>query len=232
MSILQDILQTLKLQAVEGATGLQLEESAVALLKLHKVESAFLNYSPGDNAPKEGFPNVLCVSINGEVIHGIPDSRKFEWGDVVKLDLGIKDSDGNYDDGAITIIVGGAGAGSSIARRLVKATEEALHMGMAAAIPGNTTHDIAKAIAAVAKREGFAIIQGYCGHGINKTLHAPPNVPNEPIGEPVQLEEGTRIAIEPMLSSNKPYTEVAKNKWTVKLKGGGITAHFEKTVTI
>jgi methionyl aminopeptidase len=232
VSLLQDILHALKLQAVEGATGLQLDAAAAALLRLNNVEPAFLNYTPGEPAPKEGFPNVLCVSINGEVIHGIPDDRKFEWGDVVKLDLGLKDANGDFDDGALTVIVGER-AGSAIARRLVAATEEALNAGIAQAKPGKTTHDIAKAIKAVADREGFAVIQGYTGHGINTVLHAPPDVPNEPIGVPVKLEAGTRIAIEPMFSSTRGDTIIdKKNKWTVRLIRGGVAAHFERTVTV
>jgi methionyl aminopeptidase len=232
VSLLQDILHALKLQAVEGATGLQLDAAAATLLKINNVEPAFLNYTPGDNAPKEGFPNVLCVSINGEVIHGIPDDRKFEWGDVVKLDLGLKEANGDFDDGALTVIVGGDRAGSAVARRLVSATEEALNAGLAQAKPGKTTHDIAKAIKAVADREGFSVIQRYTGHGIGKALHQAPDVPNEPIGISTKLEEGMRLAIEPMFSSNKPYTVIAKNKWTVKLQGGGVTAHFERTITV
>jgi methionyl aminopeptidase len=232
VSLLQDILHVLKLQAVEGATGLQLDAAAAALLKLHNVEPAFLNYTPGGNAPTEGFPNVLCVSINGEVIHGIPDERKFEYGDVVKLDLGLKEANGDFDDGALTVIVGER-AGSAVARRLVAATEEALNAGIAAARPGKTTHDIAKAIRAVADREGFSVILGYTGHGIGKSLHQAPDVPNEPIGVAVKLEEGMRLAVEPMFSSNKPFTVVdKKNKWTVRLQGGGIASHFERTVTV
>jgi methionyl aminopeptidase len=259
VSILQNILHVLKLQAVEGATGLQLDAAAAALLRLHNVESAFLNYTPGGNAPAEGFPNVLCVSINGEVIHGIPDERKFEYGDVVKLDLGLKEkrvcgefchgADSvpektpcvncgdqkfyyEFDDGALTVIVGER-AGSATARRLVAATEEALNAGIAQAKSGKITFDIARAIKAVADREGFAVIQGYTGHGIGKTLHQAPDVPNEPIGVPVKLEVGMRLAIEPMFSSTKGYTIVdKKNKWTVKLIRGGVAAHFERTVTV
>jgi methionyl aminopeptidase len=232
VSLLQDILHALKLQAVEGVTGIQLDAAAAALLRLNNVEPAFLNYTPGAPAPTEGFPNVLCVSINGEVIHGIPDERKFEYGDVVKLDLGLKEANGDFDDGALTVIVGER-AGSSVARRLVAATEEALNAGIAQAKPGRTTHDIARAIKAVADREGFSVIQGYTGHGIGKALHQAPDVPNEPIGPSIKLEEGMRLAIEPMFSSNKPFTVVdKKNKWTVRLQGGGLSAHFERTVTV
>jgi methionyl aminopeptidase len=231
-SPLQSILEILAALTVEGSTGKNLDSLASGLLRQQKVESAFLHYTPGGNAPTEGFPNVLCVSINGEVIHGIPDDRKFQFGDIVKLDLGLKDAEGNFDDGALTVIVGER-AGSAVARRLVKTTKEALEAGVAQAKAGNTTHDIARAIYAVAQREGFSVIEGYSGHGIGTALHMAPDVPNKPVGVPVKLEAGMRLAIEPMLSSNKGYTVIDKNnKWTVKLQGGGVSAHFERTVTV
>ena len=232
MSILQDILNVLATQAIEGATGKQLDKTAADLLKFYKVESAFLNYKPGATASAEGegFPNVLCVSINNEVIHGIPDDRKFSWGDVVKLDLGLKDAEGNFDDGALTVIVGDR-AGSANARKVVKATREALEAGIAQAKVGNTTHDIAKAIQAVAEKYGVAIIEGYGGHGIGKELHQAPDVPNKPVGNPVKLEAGIRLALEPMFATNRGETFVTKDGWTVKVKSG-LTAHFERTVTI
>jgi len=182
---------------------------------------------------------VLCTSINGEVIHGIPSDRKLEDGDVLKLDCGIKAQDGQYDDGATTVLVGDC---SAVARRLVKSTKEALEAGIKVAKAGNTNHDIAKAIEAVAKRDGFAVIHGYGGHGIGTELHMPPHIPNEmvygadgktPLDECVKLTSGMRIAIEPMLCSSKHgFTKVAADGWTVKLIGGGIATHFERTVEI
>lgn len=236
-TILETILETLSEHVMVGKKTIELDSIASALIRPHNCDPAFLGYKPEGKAT--GYPNVLCVSIDGEVIHGIPSERKIEDGDVVKLDCGIKLPDGQYDDGATTVLVGDC---SSIARRLVKCTKEALEAGVAVAKAGNTNHDIAKAIEAVAVRDGFAVIHGYGGHGISTVLHDQPHIPNEmvykedgktPVDEPVKLVAGMRLAIEPMLSSSKHgFTKVAADGWTVKLIGGGIAAHFERTVEI
>ena len=256
MTILETILQALASSTVEGTTGLDLEAQATSLIALYRVEPAFLGYQPVGLQSK--YPNVLCISINGEVIHGIPDDRKFQDGDVIKIDCGIKYPDGQYDDGATTVVIG---RGSAAARRLVKATREALDAGIAAAKPGATTNDIAEAIEAVAKKYEVAVVHGYGGHGIGTELHMAPFIPNEivpvrkstfegevwlvvdsipnkplepeyEIPEGVVLVEGQRIAIEPMFATVRGFTEVDKNGWTVKVVGGGVAAHFERTVTI
>jgi methionyl aminopeptidase len=230
MSILEDILTTLTSTSTVGTTGLQLDQMAGMLLDLNHCEPAFLGYQP--HGFKEPYPARICVSLNGEVIHGIPDERKFQDGDVIKLDIGLKDKDGQFDDGATTFIVGGKG--SSTARRLLAATQEALAAGIAAAKPGNSTNDIARAIESVARREEFSVIHGYGGHGIGTELHMDPFIPNEVSKdlEEVILVKGMRIAIEPMFATKKGYTEIASNGWTIQLKGGGVAAHFEKTITI
>jgi methionyl aminopeptidase len=236
---------------VEGQTGKNLDAMALSLIRSRGCEPAFLDYRPDGRELSDRFPATLCVSINNEVIHGIPDDRKFQFGDVVSLDLGLKQLQGvckcdvsdtrcscgdkathyEYDDGATTVIVGHR-AGSAVARRLVAATREALDEGCAAAKPGNRIFDISRAIKAVADREKFAIIYGYGGHGIGSQLHMKPFIPNEPFGEDGELAAGQRIAIEPMFSTTKPWTTIAANKWTVKVVGGGLAAHFERTITI
>jgi len=236
-SILELILETVAEHVSVGKKTIELDFMAANLIKLHNCTPAFLGYTPTGNASLKGYPNVLCVSINGEVIHGIPSERKIEDGDVVKLDCGIKMPDGQYDDGATTVLVGDC---SSTARRLVKSTKEALEAGIKQAKAGNTNHDIAKAIEAIAKRDGFAVVHGYGGHGIGTELHQEPHIANEmvykedgtPVDEPVTLVKGTRIAIEPMFASKRGFIEVAPDGWTLKIIGGGIAAHFEKTVTI
>jgi methionyl aminopeptidase len=241
-SPLQSILENLALVVHPGVSTMELEVAAAAMLRLHKVEPAFLGYKP-EGAPGP-YPNVLCVSINNEVIHGIPDAnRKIEDGDVVSLDLGLKKltdqpltgggleklNPWEFDDGALTVICGN---GSSVARRLLVATKAALEAGVIAAKPGKTTHDIGRAIASVASHFNFGIVKGYGGHGIGHALHLPPHIPNEPLGEPLVLEAGKRYAIEPMFSSKKGDVHTEKNGWTVKLNGGGIAAHFERTIQL
>jgi methionyl aminopeptidase len=237
-SPLQNILETLSLSVRAGITTKELDDQAAALCRLHNVTPAFLGYKPPNFGGKEGFPNVLCVSINDEVIHGIPSDRKIEEGDVVKLDLGIE-KDGQFDDGATTVLCGevdeqGRIQGcSATARKLVAATKEALAAGVAQAKVGKTTHDIAKAIEEVAKKHGFHVVHGYGGHGIGEQLHMEPHIPNELDGSHAKpLEAGKRYAIEPMFGSNHGFTSVQKDGWTVKLRNGGLAAHFEQTVTV
>jgi methionyl aminopeptidase len=239
-TLLNSILNTLSIMVQPGVTTKFLDDQAELLCSLHKVKPAFKGYKPPNFGGENGYPNTLCVSINEEVIHGIPSDRKIQEGDVVKLDMGIE-KDGQFDDGATTVLVGeldpktGHILGTSAAsRKLVKATKEALEAGLRQAKAGKTTHDIANAIEGVAKKYDLHVIHGYGGHGIGEQLHMEPHVPNEIGGAapPVKLEAGMRIAIEPMFGTNHGFTQVAKDGWTVKLRNGGLAAHFEQTITI
>jgi methionyl aminopeptidase len=239
-SPLSSILEALSAMVAPGVATKTLDESAEALCRLHKVNPAFKGYKPPGFGGENGFPNTLCVSINDEVIHGIPSDRTIQEGDVVKLDMGIE-KDGQFDDGATTVLVGrldpktGHILGTSaVSRKLVKATREALEAGVKQAKAGKTTHDIAAAVEAVAKKYDMHVIQGFGGHGIGEQLHMEPHIPNEIAGAapPVKLEKGMRIAIEPMFGTNHGFTYTAKDGWTVKLRNGGLAAHFEQTVTV
>ena len=237
-SPLQDILRAIAASASAGVTTKFLDEQAERLCRMHNVRPAFKGYTaPGHKTP---FPAALCVSVNSEVIHGIPGDYVIQEGDVVKLDMGIE-KDGEYDDGALTVLIGtvdeeGKLRGpSSAARRLVQATAEALEAGCAVAKAGKTTHDIARAIEAVAKRNDLHVVHGYGGHGIGSSIHMEPSVPNEiePNSKPDVLKAGTRIAIEPMFATaSNGITFTAADTWTVKLRSGGLAAHFERTVEI
>jgi methionyl aminopeptidase len=244
MSTLDGILQTLGAMVAPGVTTKQIDDMAAFLCRERGVKPAFLGYRPPNFGEGKGFPATCCVSINDEVIHGIPSpDRTMAEGDVVKIDLGIEEN-GQFDDGAITVLCGeeeidkkGNKTGrvfgcSAVARKLVAATKEALEAGVAQAKAGNTTHDIAKAIEAVAKKYDFHVVHGYGGHGIGAELHMEPHVPNEVEGFAKTLEAGTRIAIEPMFGTNHGFTTVAPDGWTVKLRNGGLAAHFERTVEI
>jgi methionyl aminopeptidase len=237
---LNSILNTLAAMVSPGITTKYLDEQAELMCSIHNVKPAFKGYKPEGFGKPEGYPNCLCVSINDEVIHGIPSDRKIQEGDVVKLDMGIE-KDGQFDDGATTVLVGeydvktGHIYGvSAMARKLVKATKEALEAGVAQAKAGKTTHDIAAAVEAVAKKYDLHVVHGYGGHGIGEQLHMEPHIPNEIAGSapPVELKAGMRVAIEPMFGTNHGFTQVAKDGWTVKLRNGGLAAHFEQTVTI
>ena len=238
MTKLETIISTLAAAVKPGITTGSLDVMAEALCVEHGVKPAFKWYKPANFGTPEGFPASVCVSIDNEVIHGIPRDRKIEEGMVVKIDFGtveeITNVDGHrvnyYDDGATTVLVGDC---SSVARRLVKATKEALEAGVAAAVGGNTTHDIAKAIETVAKDYEVYVIHDFGGHGIGTELHMEPHIPNELDGsKPATLIIGQRVAIEPMFGSNHGFTYVDKDGWTVKLHRGGLAAHFERTVTV
>ncbi len=239
MTKLETILNALAEAVKPGVTTKSLDEMAEALCRLSNVTPAFRGYKPPNFGTPEGFPASVCVSIDNEVIHGIPRDRKIEEGMVVKIDIGtleqVTDAEGNtvnyYDDGATTVLVGHC---SATARKLVKATREALEAGVAKAIAGNTTHDIAKAVEAVAKEYEFYVVHGYGGHGIGENLHQGPHIPNELDGSPTAtLIVGQRYAIEPMIATaSSGFTYVDKDGWTIKLLRGGLAAHFERTITV
>lgn len=239
-SPLQSMIEVLAKMVTPGISTKQIDSMGAFLCETHKVKPAFLGYKPPNFGGESGYPATICVSINDEVIHGIPGERKIELGDVVKIDMGIE-KDGQFDDGATTVLCTEwnekekrAEGASATARKLVKATKEALDAGVAQAKAGKTTHDIAAAIEAVAKQYDLHVVHGYGGHGIGTELHMDPHVPNEVAGSaaPVELTSGMRIAIEPMFGTNHGFTVIAPDGWTIKLRNGGLAAHFEQTVTI
>lgn len=219
-SPLQSILSDLvPLAQTFGTHGLMLDWAALEAIRLHGCEPAFLGY--------KGFPNTLCVSVNEQVVHGVPNSIPFKDGDVVKLDLGLKLRNGQCDDGALTLIIG---EGSKIAHKLVRITQEALELGCQMAKPGYTTNDIGRVIHMHAVKNGLHVVANYGGHGIGLSLHEPPFVPNYSMFPASTLQPGQRIAIEPMFGTKTGETFVADDK-TVTLKKG-IAAHFERTVVV
>lgn len=241
-SPLQSILGALAIITVPGMTTLDLDRHAAMMISASRCEPAFLGYQPRGAAVP--YPYTLCVSIDNEVIHGLPSERKIEDGMVVSLDLGLKKrkfgvldkeqdrlgyNPWEYDDGALTVIVGN---GSSAARRLVEGTKSALEAAVVACKPGKTTLDVGRAVAQVAKFFQLGIIQQYGGHGIGEELHMAPHIPNEPLGEPVKFHAGHRYALEPMFCTKRGEVYTDSSNWTVKLKGGGIAAHFERTVEL
>lgn len=240
MTKLETILNALAAAVKPGITTKSLDELAEALYKEQGVTPAFKGYKLPNFGKKneageiEGFPASICVSIDNEVIHGIPGNRKIEEGQVVKIDIGtLEQIDGAdyFDDGATTVLVGHC---SAMARKLIKATKEALEAGIAAAVSGNTTHHIAKAVEDVARNYELHVIHGFGGHGIGTALHMEPHVPNELEDghPPVTLIAGQRLAIEPIFATNHGFIHVDKDGWTVKLHRGGLAAHFERTTTV
>ncbi len=175
------------------------------------------------------FPASLCVSINDEVVHGIPSKRVIKDGDVVSLDLGVK-YDGFYGDAAVTVVMGEVAPN---VRRLLQVTEESLHLGIEAARVGGRLSDISHAIESHVKGAGYTVVTQYVGHGIGRALHEEPQVPN--FGSPgkgPRLREGMVLAIEPMVNMGKAGVRVLSDRWTAVTADGSLSAHFEHTVSL
>lgn len=177
-----------------------------------------------------GYPATLCTSVNEEVVHGIPSSRKrLEEGDIIGIDVGAI-VEGYYGDAAVTVPVGQI---SEEAARLIRVTEAALAAGLEQVKVGNRLSDVSHAIQTVAEREGYSVVTDFVGHGIGRNLHEDPQVPNfgKP-GEGPRLKEGLVLAIEPMVNVGRSEVEVLADRWTVVTRDRKLSAHFEHTIAL
>lgn len=221
-AITVETLELLSRRVEPGMTTLALDRIAARNLKRHGVRSAFKGY--------RGFPATLCVSVNNEVVHGIPSRwRRLRNGDIVSLDFGCI-VDGYYGDNAITVPVGEV---APDVVRLLEATEEALHAGIAAARPGSPVSAIGTAVSRVVERRGYSVVREYGGHGIGTSLHSEPFVPN--FRDPrhtTKLVSGGVIAIEPMVNRGGSGVRVKRDRWTVITRDGSLSAHFERSIAI
>jgi methionyl aminopeptidase len=175
-----------------------------------------------------GFPANLCVSINDEIVHGIPGERILQEGDIVSLDVGAK-LNGFHTDAAITI---GVGRISKEAEGLIAVTEGSLKSGIAQAISGAWVEDISSAIQHYVESKGFSVVREYTGHGVGRDLHEEPQIPNFVVGKGPLLRKGMTLAIEPMVNAGDWHTKLADNQWTVLTADGSLSAHFEHTIAI
>lgn len=205
-----------------GVTTLQLDEIAEKKCKELGVKPAFKGY--------HGYPGCLCVSVNEQVVHGIPSAQKILMsGDIVGLDFGVI-VDGYYGDSAVTVAVGEI---SKEAQKLLDVTREGLLQGIAQASPGNRLFDISHAIQNYVEERGFSVVREFVGHGIGRSLHEEPQVPNYgPKGKGVVLKEGMVLAIEPMINAGGHAVRVEDDGWTAVTIDGSLSAHFEHTVAI
>ena len=215
------ILTTLKEKTRPGMTTAQLDAIASDIMKTCQVKSAFIGY--------HGYPAHICVSVNEEVVHGIPGRRTIEEGDVVSIDVGVF-KDGYCGDAAISF---GVGKISQEKQRLIDAAEFSLEEGIKKATAQNRLFDISAAIESYATAQGFSVVRDYVGHGIGTQMHEDPQVPNygRPNSGP-RLKEGMCLAIEPMLNLGTYEVEVLSDGWTVVTKDRKPSAHFEHTVAI
>lgn len=204
-----------------GRTRRELDEAIENLIVERGGKPAFKGF--------HGYPASTCISVNEEVVHGIPDDRPFAEGDVVGLDIGVF-RDGYYVDSARTIPVGNI---SQEAERLLAVTWDALEAGIQQARPGNRLTDISHAVESRARKAGFGVVRSLVGHGIGERMHEDPQVPN--FGPPRQgpvLEEGLVIAIEPMINVGTPEVFTLEDGWTIVTADRKLSAHFEDTVAV
>lgn len=219
--IVAKTLQRLTEEIKPGIKTSHLDSVAASELKKYGAKASFKGY--------RGFPASLCVSVNDEIVHGIPGERELNSGDLVSLDFGAI-VNGFHGDGAITV---GVGKISSKARELVAVTEAALMVGIKEARDGAHLGDVSAAIQDYVETKGFSVVREYSGHGVGRDLHEDPLVPNfGPPGEGPVLRKGMTLAIEPMVTTGDWRTRVAGNKWTVLTVDGSLAAHFEHTIAI
>jgi methionyl aminopeptidase len=223
--IVAEVLQELKRKVAPGVTTLELDALAEELTLKKKAVPAFKGYAVAGRV----FPRSLCVSINEEIVHGIPSERALREGDIVGLDFGVIYS-GFYGDAAITVGVGEVG---QEARRLMEITEQALYKGIEQLHEGRRLGDLGFTVQQTAEAAGYSVVRAFVGHGIGKRLHEEPPVPN--YGEPdrgLRLKEGMVLAIEPMVNAGGHEVEIKEDGWTAVTKDGSWAAHFEHSVAV
>ena len=215
------ILEELGKKIRPGVRTIELDRLSEAMALKKGARPAFKGY--------RGYPYSLCTSVNSEVVHGMPSERELQEGDIVSLDFGIL-RDGYYGDAAVTVPVGEI---SPEARRLLRVTEEALYRGISAGRAGNRIGDISAAIQGHVEAAGFSVVRDLVGHGIGKSLHEDPQVPNYgSSGRGIELKPGMVFAIEPMVNEGTYRGDVLRDGWTVVTADGKLSAHFEHSVAI
>src|SRR3990170_2079972 len=204
-----------------GVTGAALDRIAETFIRDHGGTPSFKGY--------RGFPASVCISVNDEVVHGIPDGRPLRDGEIVSIDLGAV-VEGFHGDTAVTVPVGEVG---KELRRLLTVAREALYKGIEAVRPGQALGDVGGAVQQHAERAGFSVVRDFAGHGIGRHLHEEPQVPN--FGEPgtgTVLRPGMTLAIEPMVNLGGSEVVMDGDGWTVRTRDGRPSAHFEHTVAV
>ncbi|MGD0086844.1 MAG: type I methionyl aminopeptidase [Verrucomicrobiota bacterium] len=216
-TVLEEIAAFIK----PGLTTRQVDEFAAKRIKQHGAKSAFLGY--------RNYPCHTCLSVNEEVVHGLAGDRELHFGDIISVDVGVYYK-GFVGDTARTVAVGGCGVA---AQRLMDVTEHALVEGIAAAVPGNRVTDISRAIQTYVEANGFSVVREFVGHGVGRSMHEEPQVPNfvDPKSNQ-KLRSGMTLAIEPMVNTGQAGVKILKDGWTVVTQDGLLSAHFEHTVLI
>lgn len=219
--LVAELLEELKKLVAPGITTAELDAFAQDWLKKRKAKSAFKGY--------KNYPAYICTSVNEQVVHGIPSSRKLKSGDIIGLDVGVI-VDNYYGDAALTVPVGRI---SPEAEKLLQVTQEALYKGIEQAYPGNRLGDISYAVQSHVEKNSFSVVRDFVGHGIGRKLHEDPQVPNFGTpGKGERLRVGMVLAIEPMVNMGGPEVEILEDKWTAITQDGSLSAHFEHSIAI
>ena len=220
--VVAKVLEIIRTKVQAGITTKELDDFAEQFIRDAGAKPAFKGY--------RGFPCSLCTSVNEQVVHGIPSkSVMLKRGDIISIDVGAI-VDGFYGDAAITVPVGSI---TNEAKLLIKVTEESLFKGIAEARPGNRLYDISAAVQSHVEAHGFSVVREFVGHGIGRSLHEDPQIPNfgDRGGGP-RLKTGMVLAIEPMVNAGGYVTKVKEDGWTAVTADGSLSAHFEHTIAV
>jgi methionyl aminopeptidase len=224
--IVAETLQLVKTKVKDGITTEELDLIAEDYIRSNDAVPAFKGYSQGG---LPGFPGSICTSVDDEVVHGIPGSRKLTKGEIISLDIGVLKNN-FYGDAALTVAVEEI---SSEKKKLLDVTEKSLYLGIKEAKAGNKVHDISAAVQDYIEQNGFSVVRDLCGHGVGKYLHEDPSVPNfGKRGTGSKLKNGMTIAIEPMVNTGSFKVKTKDDGWTVVAADGLPSAHFEHTILI
>ncbi len=230
-AIVAQVLDMIEHEIQEGMNTLELDRMAESYIRDHGGIPSFLNYAPKGDPNVTPYPATLCVSINEEVVHGVPSEKKvIREGDIVSVDCGVFKG-GYHGDAARTYMIGEVDAK---VQELVEVTRECLDRGIANAIAGNRLHDISAAVEEHARSFGFSVIENMVGHGIGSELHEEPPVPNYGRRKTgIRLREGMALAIEPMIAMGRSRNAVSRNNnWVAVTEDGKPSAHFEHTIVV
>ena len=221
-----EILLEVRERARAGITTGELNQLASDSIERRGVVSSFQGYGPHGLPP---YPAVMCMSVNEEIVHGIPGPRVLEEGDILSLDFGVS-VDGWHGDSAVTFPIGEI---PDQTRQLLEATRSSLYKGIEQMVPGNRLSDIGHAVQKEAEGRGFSVVRDFVGHGIGRQLHETPQIPN--FGAPgrgPRLKAGMTFAIEPMVNVGDPGVRMLDDEWTAVTEDGSLSAHFEHTILI
>ena len=219
--IVAEVLEGVKEHVATGVTTKELDDYVESFILSKSAKPAFKGY--------RGYPASVCTSVNEEVVHGIPSSRKLKDGDIICLDIGVLFR-GFFGDSAVTLPVGNI---SAEAQKLISITEQSLQAGIEKASVGNRLFDISSAVQQCVETAGFSVVRNFVGHGIGRNLHEDPQVPNfGKAGEGPRLVEGMTLAIEPMVNAGGWEVTVLDDGWTAVTRDRSLSAHFEHTVAI